>query len=191
MSRSQQNQVYKTATGNSKQDQGNAQTAFNDAETGITGFQTQLDKYNANDPYTTGGEFAKDQSNINAGRANADAAAVRDSLDRHGKTSGENTSGYASNVVAATRQGTLDEADAQAKSDAQRLDNETKYSQFGVDAAKFPVQAQTQLQGQNLSAANGALSTGETAAKEPSIWDTLFEDAAKGAGEGAGMAAAG
>jgi hypothetical protein len=176
MSRSQQNQVFKTATDNSKQDQSNAQTAFNDAETG-------LKNYYSSDPYQPGGQFAKDASNINAARANANGQAVNDALTRHGKTSGENPAGYASNVVAANRQGTLDEADAQSKSDAQRLDSETKYQQFGIGA-------NTAISGQNLNAANGALSTGQQAAKEPGMWDTLFNDAIQGAKTGGEIAAA-
>lgn len=181
MSRSQQNQVFNTGMANSKQDQGNAQTAFTGAETGINDFNANLAKYNSANPYTKGGEFATDESNINAGRANADASAVRDSLDRHGKTSGENTSGYASNVVSATRQATLDEADAQAKSDAARLGEDVKYRQFGVDASKFPVQAQTALSGQNLNAADSSLGTAESAAKAPSVWDELWGNAQQGA----------
>lgn len=177
MSRDQQNQVFSTATANSKQDQGNAQTAFNDAETGLTDYQ-------ANDPYQAGGQFSKDQSTINASRANADSAAVGDALTRHGQTSGENTSGYGSNLVSATQKATLDEGTAQAQSDAQRLDDQTKYAQFGIGA-------QSNISGQNLNASNSALGTGETAAKQPSLWDDVFENAATGLGKGLGGAAAG
>lgn len=173
MSRDQQNQIFSTATANSKQDQGNAQTAFNDAETGLTDYQ-------ANDPYQAGGQFSKDQSTINASRANADSAAVGDALTRHGQTSGENTSGYGSNLVSATQKATLDEGTAQAQSDAQRLDDQTKYAQFGIGA-------QSNISGQNLSAADSALNTGQQAAKQPGVLDTLFQDAVEGAGASAAV----
>lgn len=176
MSRDQQNQVFSTATANSKQDQGNAQTAFNDAETGLTDYQ-------ANDPYQAGGQFSKDQSTINASRANADSAAVGDALTRHGQTSGENTSGYGSNLVSATQKATLDEGTAQAQSDADRLSDETKYQQFGIGA-------QSNISGQNLNASNSALGTGEQAAKQPGMWDTLFQDAIEGSATGGKIAAA-
>lgn len=174
MSRDQQNQTFATATANSKQDQGNAQTAFNDAESGLSDYQ-------ASDPYQAGGQFAKDQSTINAGRAHADSSAVSDALTRHGTTSGEDTSSYAPTLAAATQKATLDEGTAQAQSDADRLSDETKYQQFGIGA-------QSNISGQNLNASNAALGTGEQAAKEPSLMDDLFNDAIKGSMTGAAIA---
>jgi hypothetical protein len=174
MSRDQQNQIFSTATANSKQDQATGVAATNQEE-------NDLSSYYGNDPYQAGGQFSKDQSTINASRANADSAAVGDALTRHGQTSGENTSGYGSNLVSATQKATLDEGTAQANSDAERIGDETKYQQFGIGA-------ENQIAGQNLNAANSALSTGQQAAKEPGVLDTLFNDAIQGSKTGAAIA---
>src|SRR6478609_324604 len=171
MSRDDQSKLF-------KQSQADASTARAGVASGLSDYNTRLTSYLSNDPYKAGGEFAKDQSNINAARANANSAAVRDTLERHGKTSGENTAGYGANAVAATRQATLDEAEAQSKADAQRLDSENKVQQFGVGASTFPVTA-------NQGMYNSAMGTSEQAAKSPGFWDWFMQNAQQGAKTGA------
>jgi hypothetical protein len=177
MSRDQQNQLFKSS-------QADAATAKAGVAKGLGDYNDKLNAYMSNDPYKAGGEFQIDQTNINAGRANADSAAVKDTLERHGKTSGENTSSYGSNAVAATRGATLDEAAAQSQSDATRLDSENKVQQFGVGASQFPVQA-------NESMYAGATGTAEKSAQSPGFWDWFMQNAQQGAQTGAKIATAG
>lgn len=190
MSRDQQNQTFKQAQANSQQDQGNAQTAFGGARGALGDFSGRLASYYSSDPFQTGGEFQRDQTTINAGRATANANALSNELNLTAKRSGENTASFAPTLAAAQRQGVMDTADAQAKSDAARLENETRYQQYGLDASKFPVQANDQLYSTSLGGSNSALGAQESAAKSPGLWDTLFTDAVQGAKTGGEIAAA-
>lgn len=176
MSRDQQNQLFKTSTAD-------ASTAKQGVQSGLSAFNDRLTSYYGEDPYKAGGEFETANKTINASRANADSNALQNELNLSGKRSGENTASFAPNLVAAQRQSTLDAADAQAKSKAQQLENETRYQQYGIGASQFPVQANEQM----YSTAMGQASS---AAKQPGLWDTLFEDAIKGASTGGEIAAA-
>lgn len=180
MTRSQSTQVFNQGITNSKQDNTNAQTALSGVNSGLQKFQSGLDTYFSSDPYKTGGEFQQDQSNINAARANANSAALRDAFERHGATSGENTTGYASNLRKATQQSTLDEATAQANADAARLGDETRYQQFGVEQQKFPVQAEESVYGTSLGSRDRSLGTaGSAAANNKSFGDTFGQEFGK------------
>lgn len=177
MSRDDQHRLF-------KQNQADAATARGGVAGGLADYNAKLDAYMKADPYKAGGEYATDQSNINAARANADSAAVRDTLERHGKTSGENTSSYGANAVAATRQATLDEAEAQSKSEATRLENENNYQKFGIGASTFPVTTNENM----YSTASGNATQN---AKSPGFWDWFMQQAQQGAQTGAKIATAG
>jgi hypothetical protein len=177
MSRDDQHKLF-------QQNQADAATARGGVAGGLADYNAKLDAYMKADPYKAGGEFATDESNINAARANADSASVRDTLERHGRTSGENTSGYGANAVAATRQATLDESNAQSQSEVARLDNENKYQQFGIGASTFPVTAN-----ENMYASASGNATQN--AKAPGFWDWFMQNAQQGAQTGAKIATAG
>lgn len=175
MSRGQQNQLFKTSTAD-------AATAKAGVASGLQDYKGRLDGYYGSDPYKKGGEFETDQNNILAAGADVKGKAVENELSRSGNRSGQNTAGYAGNVVAATRQAVLDQNKEQSESDAKRLEDETRFQQFGIGASSLPVTANQQM----YSSATG---TASSAAKEPGLWDTLFNDAVKGASVGGEIAA--
>ena len=174
MTRNQSTQVFNQGMANSKQDQGNAQTALGGAEQGLSDYNSRLSSYYSNDPYKTGGQFQSDQTMINSARAGANAASLREALNNRAIRSGENTASYAPTLAMAQRIGTIDTATAQAQSDAQRLSDETRYQQYGLEASKFPVTANEGLYSTSLSGANQALNTaGSAAANNRSFGDTF------------------
>ncbi|HLJ25303.1 MAG TPA: hypothetical protein VKY85_01185 [Candidatus Angelobacter sp.] len=188
MSRGQSNAVFNAGMQNNSTLMGNAGTAFGNVQSGLGKFQSNLDSFMAADPYKAGGEFAQDQSNINAARANSDAAGIRNELQRGGARSGENTANYGNIVSSATRQATLDEGDAQAKADAQRINDETGYQEKGLQLSEFPVTANEGLYGSSVGGATGNLNAAGGAAKTPGLLDQLFGDAIQGASTGAAIA---
>jgi hypothetical protein len=193
MTRKQQGQVFDQATKNSKQDQANAQSALGGVHSGLSDYNARLNTYYANDPYKAGGEYQTTENTIAQDRANANASALKDELQLTSERTGENTAGYANTLAAAQRQGTLDAADVEAKANADRLQQETRYQAYGLDASKFPVQTQEGIYGTSTGGANAGLGTAESAAKQPSFWEQWFspegmQAAAKGAATGAAIA---
>lgn len=174
MTRSQSTDVYNTAKDNSKQDQGNAQTAFQGAEGDIASYKTAMDSFVNNDPYKTGGEFANDQKTIIGSRASADSGALKNELSLTAQRSGENSAGYAPALAKATRDSTLDAQTAQSQADADRLSKETAYSAEGVQMHQFPVQAESGLYSTSLGGSNASLNTaGGAAAANKSFGDVF------------------
>lgn len=190
MSRSQQEAISKQSAAQGTQLMGNANTALGGVNSGLTDFNSRLNKYYADDPFKRGGEFQTTQNTIAQGRANANASALKSELDLNSLRTGENTAGYANTLASAQRQGTLDAADAEAKANADRLKEETRYQSYGLEASKFPVQTQEGIYSGSVGGSNAALNTAGQNAKAPGFWDWFMENAQQGAKTGAAIAAA-
>ena len=80
MTRGQSSAVYKQATANSAEDQGNARTALGGVASSLSDYEKQVADFAAADPYKTGGEFQTTQNTIAQNRANANQNALRDQL---------------------------------------------------------------------------------------------------------------
>ncbi len=172
---------------NSKQDQGNAQTAFGGAQAGLSDYENRVNQFIAADPYKAGGDYQQAMNTIIGSRASADSNALGNELALSAQRSGENSANYAPTLAKATRDSTLDAQTAQAQALADRLNKETAYQGTAVDMSKFPVQANEGLYGSSLSGANASLGTaGSAAANNKSFGDTFGQAFAGSLGSGLG-----
>lgn len=173
MSRSQQSEVLKTAENNSSADQTAATKAQTDENGAISNYEAQLSKYAAENPYVDGGEYQTSQNKSLSGTADAGSSAITNQLQTQAKRTGENAGAATATAAETARENMRDLSSLEGKANADRIGNEAGYNQGVVSASVVPAQLKQNETATDLSAANGALNTGESAAQTPSFWDTL------------------
>ena len=188
MSRGQESQVLSTAEQQNQQFNTNAQTSYNQAQTGVTDYQNQLSQYAAANPYNAGGEFQTSQNKVLANTSDAAAVAAGQTMQGQAVRTGQN----AGSAIAATQ--TDEQANErnlsadQATQNAARISNQAGYNDQTLKASEVPATLETALSGQQSGAGNTSLETGQKAAEDPSFLDTLGSSFAKGLGGSVGGA---
>jgi hypothetical protein len=173
VSRSQQTSTFNTATKNSKQDQGNAQSSYGATQDDINNYKDSLAKFVSSNPYTKGGEY--DQT-INTGLANtsdAGATSLAGNLQSQALRTGQNSGADAATAAEYARQNQRQLTADQATAQQGRINSETGYNEDAMKLATEPITAENSLYGTSSGAANTALNTAEGAAQQPSFWDTV------------------
>jgi hypothetical protein len=183
VSRSQQTQVLKTATGNSGTDQSNAQSSYGATQGDINDYKDQLAKFTSSNPYTKGGEY--DQT-INTGLANtsqAGANSLAGNLQSQALRTGQNSGADAATAAQYARQNQTQLSADQATAQQGRINSEAGYNQQALTDATEPISAESGLYGTSSGAANSALNTAQSAAQTPSFWDSMGTGFASGLGK--------
>lgn len=186
MSRSQQSQVLDTATANSGTDQTAATTAANAETADIGNYESQLAKYAAENPYTSGGEYQTSQNQTLAGTADAGSAAITNQENTIAQRTGQNAASADAVAAESARQNQRDLSSAEGGANAQRIGSEAGYNQGVVSASEVPAQLEAGMYSTSLGGANSSLNTAESAAQTPSFWDTLGSSFASQLGKTAG-----
>jgi hypothetical protein len=183
VSRSQSTGVYNTASGNSSQDQSNAQSAYGSTQGDINNYQNQLSKFVSSNPYQSGGEY--DQT-INTGLANtsqAGANSLAGNLQSQALRTGQNSAADAATAATYARNNQQQLSSDEANAQQTRIGDEAQYNEAGLQAATEPISAESSLYGTSSGAANTAENTAAGAAQTPSFWDEMGNGFASGLGK--------
>jgi hypothetical protein len=186
VSRSQQSQIFNTATANSGADQ-TAATQARTAEQGDIGaYEGQLAKYAAENPFLPGGEYDKATDQKLSGVADAGSVALNDALQREAQRTGANASSSIAAAKEAARENTRDLMTGEADATQKRVAGEADYGHNVLAASEVPAQLEQGMYSTSLGGADNALSVGGDAAKTPGFWDTLGTSFASALGNTAG-----
>lgn len=170
MSRAQESGTGDTAKGRSGTYYNNAQNSYANAQSDVGDYEKQLGDYGASiakfrssNPFVEGGEFQRDSNQQTANTADAMARSAGETLQGQALRTGQNSAGAIGATEKMEQQNTRDLSADQAKLNQARIGQEAGYNEKGVGmegdltrATEFPVQAETQLSGQQgaLSDAN-------------------------------------
>jgi hypothetical protein len=187
MSRSQQTSTYNTASGESQQNNQNAQNSYGQAQNAVGQYQNQLAGFVSGNPYTAGGEY--DQT-INAGLANTSNAAsnsLAGNLQSQSLKTGQNSAANAATAANAAQQNEQNLSSQEASAQQQRISDEAGYNQQALSASAVPEQMESSLYGTAGNQSNSELGIQNSAAQgNPGFWDTLGSSFASGLGKSLG-----
>ena len=191
MSRSNSANISSTAQTNSATDQTNAENAQNAENADIGNYESQLSKYAAENPYTSGGEYQTSQNQTMAANADVGSSALTNQLQTQAQRTGQNAGAANATAAEAARQNQRDLSAGEASDNATRIGNEAGYNQGVVNASEIPAQLEAGEASADLDAANNSLGTAQQAsASSPSFWDEILQGSIS-AGQAAAGAAAG
>lgn len=175
MSRSQQGQVFQTATDQNTNYNKNATTSYDAAQKDIGAYSGELSKYAAENPYGPGGAYATAQNQQIGNAAAGEAEAAGQALQSSAVRTGQNPGG----AIAATEKIAEDldrqRVGQQGAANQDRIAKQADYNQTVLGATAVPVGMQSTLAGQQGQLGQGALNTTEQAAQTPSFMDELGE----------------
>jgi hypothetical protein len=186
MSRSQQEKVLNTATDNSKTNQTAAVDANAAEEQGIKGYEAQLAKFSASNPFTEGGEFDKATDQKLAGVADAGSMGLKDALQTQALRTGQNRAGANATAAEATRANLRDLVSEEADATKQRIAAEAGYGEKVLEASAAPATLEQARYATSLGGANQALGIAGDASKTPSFWENMGNSFAQALGNTAG-----
>jgi len=173
MSRAQQGQILDTATATNKTDTERSQTALDTAQQDINTYGGAVNKFAAANPYVEGGQAETATNQMAADTAAGMAQSAGQGIQSAAVRTGQNAGG----AIAATEE--MQQANEralvgqEAKATEDRLASGSTY-QDAVMADRARQQGmQEQLGAEQGTLAQGALNTGEEAAKTPSFMDEL------------------
>jgi hypothetical protein len=174
MSRSQSANISTTAQTNSGADQTAATDALAAENQGIQGYEAQLSKYAANNPYTEGGAYQTAQNQSLAGTADAGSAAIQNQESTLAKRTGQNAGAADAVAAEAARENQRTLSTDEANANQSRIASGADYGKSVLAASEVPAQLEAGEYATSLGGANNSLNTAESAsAASPSFWDEL------------------
>jgi hypothetical protein len=205
MSRGQEDAVAGTSAAQNEGYYNNAQTSYGDAQTDIGNYETQLGQYASDvnkfageNPYTAGGEFAKDQTQILTNTSDAGASSEKAALQDQALRTGQNMGGANATAESISEANERNLSGQEAQADQTRTADEAAYNNQTLSAQQqltsdtaVPAQMESSLYNGSATAGNAALGIDEKASETPSFWEGLMANAEKGAGTAATMLVAG
>jgi hypothetical protein len=193
MGRTESKEAFKQSSGQSAQDQANAQASLASTNKAVGDYNQNLERFTrfGRQTYGPNGEFMKTQNTLANTSAAAGSRALGGDLALHSMRTGENTAGFATAAGEDRRARQRDLTTQLATADATRLDKLTALNGIALDASKFPASVYGGLYGTGVGGANNAMGNATSAAKTPGFWDTFLPALAQGAGAAAGGFAAG
>jgi hypothetical protein len=182
MGRSESSAAFKQSSGQSAQDQNNAQSAFGATNTGLADYSSRLNAYAANNPYNAGGEYDRTVKGGASTASQAGQAGLKADVQSNTTKTNENTAGNATTLAEAHRQATRDLNSFDSQAEADRIGKNSAYQAGVVGMSSLPADISSRLYGTGVSGATGAGSNAANAAKTPSFWDTFLPGLAGAAG---------
>lgn len=180
MSRGQQADVIKTASGENQAYNADAQTGYKMAENDISDYGTAVGKFNASNPYVQGGEFQTAENQ----QLSDTAAGLGESLGQTVQGQAVRTGQNAGGAIAATEnmreQNMRDLAGAEAGATERRIAADTGYKEAGLEGISTIEAKRAALASAEAGNAQSALGTQEQAAQTPGFWDQLTSDVIQG-----------
>ena len=179
-------QIAQQGIATSKQNQENAQTSFDNTNSTLKGYSSNLANFMkfGRDTYGQNGEFAADQNTLSSGAAAAGTKSVAGDLALNRLRTGQNSAGYAPALATAKSDAEQNLTQQLAGADTSRLANLTAINKYGVDASALPAQIQASLYGTSIGGANSALGVGQSAsAADQSFGDVFGQSVASNLGK--------
>lgn len=173
MSRAQEGQVVQTAGDQNKQFNSNAQTSYTNAQGDISGYQDQLAKFAAANPYGEGGAYQTDENKVLANTADASAQSAGQAIQGAAVRTGQNAGGAIAATENMQQQNERNLSGQEAEAEAGRIGAGAGYGSQVLGASAVPAQLETTLAGQQAGAGNQALGVDQSASQTPSFLDEL------------------
>lgn len=186
MSRSQQSDIYKTATTNSGTSQAAATEAKKAEDTSINAYEAQLAKLSAQNPYNEQGEFQTDTNKVISSAADLGSDALTNQLQTQAQRTGENAGASIATAAENARKAQREMSGEEAGAEKERLGLKAGYDTTVTGMGQVPAQLRAGEYQTALGGSNQALGIGEQAAQTPSFWDTLGSSFASQLGKTAG-----
>jgi hypothetical protein len=183
MSRGQEGQIFDTSTQQNATAANNAQTSYNQAQTGVQDYENQLSQFAAANPYTQGGQFQTSQNQVLANTADAASQAAGQTLQGAAVRSGGNPASAIAATEAMQQQNTRNLGSEEASQNASRIANQAGYNEKTLQASSLPASLETALTGQQLGEENNSLNTGQKAGETPSFLESLMNGALQAGGQ--------
>lgn len=180
MSRSQQNETYKTAKSQNQGYYDNSQTSYDKAQENEQKFEDQLGKFTSSNPFVEGGEYQKTVNQQLSNTADAGAQAAGQMLQSQAVRTGANPNASIAATEEMQQQNERNLSGQEADATQNRLTAKADYDKTATALAEQPATFEEQLAANQGALAQGTLSTQEEAAKTPSFLDQLTQSLISG-----------
>lgn len=181
--RAQSKAVANQGMAQSAQNQQQGSESFSAGMSGVQDLQNQAQQFRRQNPYRIGGQFQRDQSQINADTSSAGTNSLNDAMKLNAVRTGQNEASYAPALAEAQRSASRDLATSEAKADQQRIASDVAYRQAAVGMSGLAPDLASRLYGTATGGASSNLNPAASAAKTPGFMDTLVPALISGGAE--------